>query len=362
MSLKCDMRCAYCFSLDIEKNRIEKTGDKMNIETLERIVIKTLSAASRQCTFAFQGGEPTQAGLDFYKHLIGFVNRYNNKRIDVLYAIQTNGYNIDREFADFFAEHRFLVGLSLDGVKSIHDMYRKDITGKGTFLKVMHAAQLFNNSGVEYNILTVITAQTAKSIGQIYGFFSRNNFLYQQYIPCLDPLDEKRGQHDYSLTPKLYGNFLCSLFDLWYNDFIRGKRVSIRYFDNLVQMIMGYPPENCAMIGHCSRQIVVDADGSVYPCDFYVLDEYRLGNLRYDDFDKIEKTRDALGFRTPSMQKSPYCDACRWYSLCRGGCFRERDTKDETGTLHNYYCNSYKKFFEYAYPRLEKCAGTFNRF
>jgi len=357
-SLSCNMRCSYCFSLDIAGNRSKASYGIMSLEILECVVKKALSIAGRQCTFAFQGGEPTLTGLDFYRQLIKYVDQYNKKNAHISYAIQTNGYNIDRDWAAFFAENNFLVGLSLDGAKSLHDMYRTDADGKGTFTKVMRTSQLFNQYNVEYNILTVITAQAAKNIGQIYGFFSRNNFAYRQFIPCLDPLKENRGSCLYSLTPDLYGNFLCALFDLWYSDYIRGKYISVRYFDNLIQIMRGNPPENCAMVGHCTKQIVIDADGSVYPCDFFVLDEYKLGNIYDDDFNKLEETRDVLGFIRDSLQKPAQCEKCRWYPLCRGGCRRDRDMIDETGSIQNYYCSSYNRFFEYAYPRMQEVAFT----
>ena len=180
----------------------------------------------------------------------------------------------------------FLVGVSLDGTRDIHDLYRRDAASDGTFSYVKHSTKLFDYCGVDYNILTVVTARAAKNIDKTYGFFGRNQFLFQQYIPCLDPIYEEHGRHDYSLTSALYGEFLCVLFDLWYSDFIRGKWVSVQYFDNLLQMIMGYPPESWGMAGQCSRQIVVEADGAVYPCDFYVLDGFWLGNLNYDTFSR----------------------------------------------------------------------------
>ena len=352
----CNMRCQYCFYLDTAQNRTIASYGIMKLSTLENIIGKALSAASQQCIFAFQGGEPTLAGLDFYKTFIELVNRYNSKRLEVRYSIQTNGYDIGREWAVFLAKHHFLVGISLDGTKDIHDLYRLDTTGNGTFAKVMRTAQLFDHYGVEYNILTTVTAQAVKNIGKIYGFFRRNHFMYQQYIPCLDPLFEERNRHKYSLTPELYGKFLCNLFDLWHNDFIRGKPVSVRYFDNLIQMLMGYPPESCGMAGECSRQIVIEADGSVYTCDFYVLDQYRLGNLNIDDFQAIEKKRDSLGFIDISRQIPLQCGECRWYPLCRGGCRRDREPVADLKLSVNYFCLSYKQFFEYAYPRLEHCA------
>lgn len=351
-STSCNMRCQYCFSLDQSKNRLTASYGIMNLFTLENVVKKALAAASIKCVFAFQGGEPTLAGLDFYNTLIELVRLYNKKTLQVQYVLQTNGYGIDRDWAVFLARNHFLVGLSLDGNKDIHDLYRIDIAGKGTFSKVMHTAQLFSHYGVEYNILSVITSQTAKNIGKIYGFFSHNKFTYQQYIPCLDPLYKERGNQIYSLTPELYSNFLCTLFDLWYNDFIRGKQISIRYFDNLLQIMIGYPSESCGMMGQCTRQIVVEADGGVYPCDFFMLDEYLLGNLNNDDFPQIEARRDSLGFIESSRNIPPQCRKCRWYQLCGGGCRRDRETISDLEISVNYYCSSYRQFFEYSWTRL----------
>jgi len=349
------MRCQYCFYKDETENRTTACYGVMNTVTLENVVRKGLETAGHQCTFAFQGGEPTLAGLDFYRGLTEIVNRYNTRRLQVQYTIQTNGYGIDKEWAVFLAENRFLVGLSLDGTKDLHDLYRKDTQGKGTFSKVMRAVQLFNHCRVEFNILTTVTDQTAKCIGRIYGFFDRNNIVFQQYIPCLDPLYKEHGKQPYSLTPEVYGKFLCSLFDLWYSSFIRGKKVSIRYFDNLLQMMMGYPPESCGISGKCSRQIVVEADGSVYPCDFYALDLYRLGNLNDNSLQEIELKRDSLGFIGASRQVSPQCRECRWYPLCRGGCRRNREPGNGGELTLNYFCLAYKCFLDYSYPRLIEC-------
>ena len=357
----CNMRCNYCFYADITENREVASYGIMNLSTLENIVKKTLSAASMECTFAFQGGEPTLAGLDFYKKLIEFEQKYNTKNLTIHHAIQTNGYVIDREWAQFLAEHRFLVGLSLDGIKDTHDLYRMDAAQKGTFSKTMHAAQLFDTYGVEYNILTVVTKQLAKNIRKVYAFYKRNHFMYQQYIPCLDPIGEQRGGHDYSLTPKLYGEFLMNLFDLWYRDMMQGEKVSIRYFDNLISMLWGYPPESCSMWGQCSRQNVVESDGEVYPCDFYVLDEYKLGNLNTSSFDQINHCKEGTQFINQSHSVATECRECQWYPLCRGGCRRDRDYIENGALALNFFCESYKMFFNYAYDRLKEIALKYSK-
>lgn len=352
----CNMRCYYCFYADIGINRTDSTYGMMSLQTLENVVRKALETATRTCTFAFQGGEPTLVGLPFYHACTELVKQYNTKHLQIHYAIQTNGYVIDAEWASFFAKHNFLVGLSLDGIKDVHDLHRIDAQQKGTFSKVMHAAQLFDQHGVEYNILTVVTEQLVKNIDKTYGFYTRNHFAYQQYIPCLDPIGEKRGQQTYSLSPQRYGVFLMKLFDLWYRDVKRGKPVSIRYFDNLVMMLRGNSPESCGMAGQCSMQYVVEADGEVFPCDFYALDAYKLGNLNSCDFAQIDDMRKQIGFIEKSLPVDEKCSACRWYGLCRGGCRRDRDLLTGDGLTCNYYCEAFEMFFSHTYVRLAELA------
>ena len=354
----CNMACRYCFYRDEAENRQVPSYGRMSEETLETVVRRAFDYAERECTFAFQGGEPTLAGLPFFRKLVELVKQYNTKKIRVHYAIQTNGYVIDREWAEFFRENRFLVGLSLDGNKEVHDRFRPDRTGKGTFSKAMHAAQLFDACGVDYNILTVVTKQLAQNIQKVYSFYARNGFRFQQYIPCLDAIGEERGGQEYSLTPEVYGKFLIELFELWYRDRKQGKQVSIRYFDNLLMVLRDTPPEACGMLGCCSVQNVVEADGEVYPCDFYVLDRYRLGNLKELDLAQIHENRKQSGFLQSSLVKPEECQTCRWKSLCRGGCRRDRDQFDGGDPGLNYFCKAYQQFFDAAFPRLRELAYT----
>ncbi|MEG0942013.1 MAG: anaerobic sulfatase maturase [Angelakisella sp.] len=355
----CNLRCKYCFYADEMQNREVASFGIMSLETLENVLKETFAYATGDVTIAFQGGEPTLAGLDFFRRMVELTTLHNIKKRPVHFALQTNGIVVDDEWARFFADNRFLIGLSLDGIKDTHDLYRVDANDTGTYKTVMHTMQLFQKYKVAFNILTVITAQTASRIGKIYSFYKKSGLEYQQFIPCLDPFGEERGQRAYSLTPEKYEYFLKTQFDCWYNDIIRGHYTYNRYFENLVGMLLQRAPESCGMIGHCSKQLVIEADGSVYPCDFYVLDQYKLGNLNIDTFADIEQKRDALGFIDASKQVAEACQSCRWYPICRGGCRRDREQSDGTLGL-NYYCSAYSAFFEYAISRLEKVAQLVN--
>ncbi len=351
-SSACNLRCKYCFYADEAMNRAVYSYGMMSEETLENVVRRAMAFAEGSVSFGFQGGEPTLRGLPFFRLFAELVRRYNAKNLAVRLAIQTNGTLLDEEWARFLREERFLVGLSLDGTEAVHDRLRRDAAGQGTFRTVLAAAELLRAHDVEFNVLTVVTGYTAKNIGRIYPFFMKNGLRYQQYIPCLDPLGEPRGRADYALTPQLYGRFLKELFDLWYADVAAGRFVYVRHLENLAGALLGNAPEHCGMQGRCSMQSVVEADGSVYPCDFYVLDRYRLGNLNGDDYPALVGALERSRFIEESLSQAEECRACRWFSLCRGGCRRDRDAGGEALGL-NFFCPAYRQFYEYAVPRLQ---------
>lgn len=353
----CNMRCRYCFYADEQQNRAQASYGLMSEETLAAVLGRVLAAAQGRVTIAFQGGEPTCAGLDFFRRAVALEKQLNTRGLRVENAIQTNGYAIDDDWAAFFAQNRFLVGVSLDGPRELHDQNRPDAAGEGTHARVMRAVALLKKHGAQFNVLAVVTAAGARSARKTYNFFRRNGLDYQQYIPCLDPLGQERGGRPYSLTPEAYGRFLKDLFDCWYADAAAGHLTYNRYFTNLVGILQGRPPEACGMLGVCGMQYVVEADGSVYPCDFYMLDQWRLGNFVTDTVADIDRRRQELGFIQRSVRLAEGCRECRWYPLCRGGCVRDR----EPGPGENYLCGAYKAFFPYAYPRLAALARALQR-
>ncbi|MBQ4322564.1 MAG: SPASM domain-containing protein, partial [Clostridia bacterium] len=238
------------------------------------------------------------------------------------------------------------------GPKEIHDRNRIDHAGKGTFHQVMETLHRLDRYGVEYNILSVVTANAAKHADKIYNFFKKQNARYLQFIPCLDPYDELRGTLPHSLTPQLYERFLKELFDRWYTDVLRGEGISIRFFDNILSAAAGFPPEACGLQGRCHCQFVIEADGSVYPCDFYALNPYRIGSVTTDSFQTMQESTAAERFIKPSLTPAEKCNSCKWSSLCRGGCRRDRIVEESGDLGENYYCSALKSFFDHAVPKL----------
>lgn len=351
-SSNCNLRCAYCFYEDECKNRETASYGVMKEDVLETVVKKALEAAELSCTFGFQGGEPTLAGLEFFEKFIEFTEKYKKPKTRLYFCLQTNGTLLDDRWMEFLKEHHFLVGISLDGTKEIHDRNRQNARGKGTFQMILKNAKKLQENHVDVNILCVLTKQSARKVSSVYRYLKKEGFYYQQYIPCLDPLGEKEGQRPWSLTPKVYAEALKELFDLWFEDIQKGTMVSIREFDNWLSMLKGMPPEACSQTGRCSMQNIIEADGGVYPCDFYVLDHCRVANVQDENFQFFQGILPEMEFFVQGQKRGENCRACKWFPLCRGGC-RRNYTQEQV----NYFCESYKEFFSYAISRLEWLAS-----
>jgi len=355
-SSACNMDCKYCFYKSVSASRETPFTGMMSFETLECVVRKVLDAAESGCGFAFQGGEPTLAGLDYYRHFIELVKRYNTRNIRVSCSIQTNGYVIDKEWAEFFNKNSFLVGLSIDGCSEVHNQNRIDNFGKPTFNTVMKAARFLKEYKVDFNILSVVTGPSARHVTKNYEFLKRQGFRHLQFIPYLEPQGSEKGSSNDNLSPLNYSIFLSNLFDLWYRDLIRDDYVSIRHFENLVGMMKGLSPESCNMSGACTCQYVIEGDGGVYPCDFYVLDSHRLGNINTDSLKEMFESGNCQTFITSSAIVPDKCRNCRFHLLCRNGCRRDRVHQDGDAPL-NYYCDANREFFARTYDRLLEISG-----
>ena len=349
------MNCTYCFYADVSRNRAIKSYGTMRTATAHALINKALENPDNSASFGFQGGEPTLSCLDFYKDFVSYA-RSKTKPENLDFTLQTNGYLLSREWASWLKENDFLAGISLDGSKHFHDHYRKDKNGRGTYNKVFNNAKLFLTMGVKLNILITVTDEIARNAKDIYSFFKRNGFRYLQFIPLIDPMECERGTLEYSLTPEIYADFLITLFREYYRDWKSGDYVSIRYFDNLIFLMLNGYAEDCSMNGQCGSYYTIEADGSVYPCDFYVRDDYLLGNINTDSFSTLDSRRREVRFVEKSEEINEECKCCHYFPLCRGGCKREKEDF-RTGKLNKaYLCNAYKSFFSTCLPELIEIA------
>ena len=346
------MACDYCFYSDVSSHRAEPDCGVMSEETLGTLLRRAFAFASGELTLIFQGGEPTLAGPGFYEKLLRLEAQLCPDGLQVRHSLQTNGLRLEPRLLDILERGKFLVGVSCDGSEAIHNAHRRDRAGRGTWWAVNSTLAALAGRGVDCNVLCVVTARSAAKPRELFDSLSGYGFL--QFIPCMEPLDAPAGAGP---SPEDWGRFLCETFDLYYSAWLKGRPVSVRFFDNLTAMLMGAPPENCAMCGQCQPSYVIEADGSVYPCDFYCTDEYCMGNICAQGFFSLAKSPVAASFRAASRRVPEACRSCRWYLLCRNGCRRERERcpNGEYGLWR--WCGSMRIFLPYAEKRMRRMAS-----
>lgn len=343
----CNLRCDYCFYSAKKSLFPESHRHRMSLEILEETTRQLLTQGDRQVFFNWQGGEPTLMGLDFFRQALLYQQKYAGQHQSAN-TIQTNGLLIDKDWARFFRENEFLVGLSLDGTEPVHNHYRHLPDGAGSWSRVLDSAKLLLDSGVATNALVVVNDYSAEFPEEIYEFLKSLGLTYMQFIPCIEPDPERPGHPtNFSVPAERYGDFLIKLFELWKADFHNGQPSTyVRNFESLVFAYAGLTPPECTWHKECGDYLVVEHNGDVYSCDFFVLSEWKLGNIKEKRL--IDMLNSALqkkfGHRKTLLPDE--CRSCPWVAYCRGGCPRERGYQPEPE--RNYFCKSYQRFFSQA--------------
>jgi len=348
VSADCNLSCTYCFYLPKARLYPEVETHRMSDEVLAKLTAQILSLSAERVSFCWQGGEPTLAGIDFYRRALRYQSMFKAPFQVVENSLQTNGMLIDDRWASFLSRYDFLVGVSLDGPKEIHDYYRRNRAGLGSYEAVIRCIDTLRNYGVKFNILTVVNDRNVRDPKSLYRFMVDMGFKYLQFIPCVE-VDPNGGVASYSISPEDYGRFLCEIFDEWFND--GSPEVYVRDFEDLlISYILGETP-SCIFGRRCGRYVVVEYNGDVYPCDFYVDRRWLLGNIMEDSIEDIISSERLIEFASTKGKLIEKCRDCRWIRYCNSGCPRHWEI---TGYSENYFCRSYKRFFEYTHDRFIK--------
>lgn len=349
----CDLRCKYCFYADVANQRSVRSFGMMQPETLEKILenIRRSVGPGDRVSLVFQGGEPTLAGLDFFRAVTAAVDRWDN-RIHVDYALQTNAMHLDDEWCRFLREYHFLVGVSYDLLPECQDGVRVDAGGGPTGQRVLKAISLLRQYGVEFNVLCTLTNQIARHPQRVWKQIVEKKLQYVQFTPCLDEL-EHPGESIYAITPKRFAYFYNTLYGFWLSDYQAGKYRSIKLFDDVIHFMAFGIPTACGMGGRCQSQLVVEADGTVYPCDFYCLDRYVLGNLTEKTIPELLESPAAAEFLTRPVSIPALCAGCSLREFCGGGCARMRSGICCSGSAS--FCG-YQAFLMQNLPSLQRIA------
>jgi uncharacterized protein len=353
----CNLDCAYCY--DRESSR---PADRRSLDPglLEKVIpeVMAYTADAGGASFSWQGGEPTLAGLGYFRKAVGLETRHARPRTVIDNSLQTNAVLIDDEWARFLAEHGFLAGVSLDGPERIHDAARRDRGGRGSFARAMAGLDALRKRGVDVNVLAVIGEHNAFEAEALWHFFAAEGLTHVQLLPAMafharEPCAPAR----YLVDAAAYGELLVALFDRWYGDGL--PLVSIRTFDNLAMSYAGLEAELCVHKKRCDSGLVVAADGSAYPCDFYLHEAFRLGDLAIDPLAAVAESPARRRFADRKLPLPPECERCAWLPRCRGGCPRNR--AGEGAARPDLFCASYRLLLEHAGPRLEALAERMRR-
>ncbi len=378
----CNLGCTYCFYLSKETLPGGPGAGLMSDETLEHFILQYMEGVTGdEVVFSWQGGEPMLRGLEFYRKVVELEKKYAKPGQRIENDLQTNGTLMNEEWAAFLKEHRFLVGLSIDGPREFHDKYRLTKGGQPTFDKVFAAAKLLKRVGVPFNTLTCVNRFNAKEPLKVYRFLRRElDSTYLQFIPIVEykqfttqapqtwrpedlPIDgtpEARPGHpqsivtDWSVDPYDWGDFLIKVFQEWCQKDL-GK-VLVNHFESLVSQHMGQGSQMCVYNDICGKGLAIEHDGSVYACDHYVYPEYRTGTITNQKLSELVFSPTQVRFGYAKNETLPgYCRKCPYLSDCWGECPKNRILRTEDGEPGlNYLCRGFKKYFKHVLPKVDK--------
>ena len=359
----CNLDCRYCFYLEKENLYPDKKSWQMNDAVLENYIKNYIAAQPiPEVTFAWQGGEPTLLGVDFFRRVVELEKKYaNGKKIQN--ALQTNGTLLDVEWCKFFRENDFLIGISIDGPREMHDRYRVDKGGNPTFKKVLSGLNLLKEHQVEFNTLTVVNRENAKNPLEVYRFLRKHGSGHMQFIPLVEregsaeglltlaepptPDNAESAVTSWSVLPRDWGNFLCAIFDEWIRRDV-GK-VFVQLFETQLGIRMGMPSSLCVFGETCGNAMAMEHNGDVYSCDHYVYPQYLLGNIADSNIIELVESPKQRKFGQDKKDSLPaYCRRCEVRFACNGECPKHRFLKTPDGENGlNYLCEGYRKFFNY---------------
>jgi uncharacterized protein len=353
----CNLGCSYCFYLDKKELFTETTLHRMSDAVLEEMIRQVMQQSGNEVSIAWQGGEPALMGLDFYKRAVELEQKFGRGKT-VGNGFQTNGTLLDEEWAQFFKQYNWLIGLSLDGPQHIHDRYRIDKGENPTWAKVEKVAKMLLNEGVAVNAMCCITDYSSNYAEELYNYYKSIGLTWMQFIPVVETdKNNPKKAASFSLTDEKYGEFLITLFDLWINDFVNGEpTTSVRHFESVFYSYVGLESPECSFQKECGSYVVVEHNGNVYSCDFFVDPGHRLGNIMQSRIVNMLNSKKQNDFGKAKTLLPRKCKLCPWYSKCYGGCTKDR-IKDPSDQRMPRFCEGYRMFFDHADERLKQMAA-----
>ncbi len=348
----CNLDCEYCFYLEktsmFPGSKFHMTDDVL--EAHIRGYIESQPDDSPEVNFAWQGGEPTLLGLDYFKRVVELQQRYQRPGMKISNSLQTNGTKLDIAWCQFLRANQFLVGISIDGPEELHDRYRVTKGGKGSFHQVKRGLDHLIAENVDYNVLTVVQRDNGDHPDEVYEGIKAMGAEFFQFIPIVERTGGQ-GVTDRSVLPGQFGEFMVRVFELWRQGDIGA--VFVQHFDAALNAAVGNPYTVCVHAPECGRSVAIEHNGDLFSCDHYVEDEYRLGNINSQGYAAMLDGDLQTEFGRSKLTKLPAkCVECSIRYLCHGGCPAQRFIPTEKNDL-NYLCDGYFHFFSHIAPYME---------
>ena len=351
----CNLACEYCYYT--EKCALYPGGSfRMDEATLERVTAAYLQAnPAPEVVFGWQGGEPLLMGREFYARALALQAQYLRPGQRALNALQTNGVLIDDDWARFFAEHGFLIGISLDGPPELHDRYRRDGAGAGTYARVREGLRALQRHGVEHNALVTVNRANVEHPRGVYRHLVDLGLRHLQFIPVVErAAPSSRKVTPWTVRPEPFGEFLCEVFDEWASRDV--GRVFVQLFESTLNVWLGRPATLCSFSPICGTALAVEHTGDVYACDHFVYPEFRRGNAMTDDLATLVEGKAQRAFGQAKADLSDDCRRCPVLALCQGDCPKHRIRVATDGKPISYLCVGYRRFFSHSAARLRELA------
>ena len=353
----CNLECGYCYYL--EKSELFPSTERyrMRPEVLKAYIAGFIEASPGPTVhFVWHGGEPTLAGIDFFRQVVELQREHLPEGKTCLNSLQTNGTLIDERWADFLSEHKFAVGISIDGPALLHDINRRDRRDRGSHARVLRGFHLLRAHGVDCDVLCTLNADTAARPLDVYRFFLDQGVRWLQFIPVVKRAPDG-SVAERSVTPEAMGSFLCSVFDEWVRYDL--NRITIQNFLECLFVASGRPASLCVMSEQCGQVLAVEHDGGVYSCDHFVDTSHYLGNVRTDALAGLFDSAAQNVFADAKHNALPACcTTCDVISYCQGGCPKDRFAVSNSGEPGlNYLCDGYRSFYEHVAPYVDRIAA-----
>lgn len=355
-SADCNLSCSYCFYLKKYGIYPETKRHRMKDEVLEHTISSYMNTSQPVYYFGWQGGEPTLMGLKFFEKVVECQKKYGRRGAIVSNGLQTNATLINDSLAALLSKYKFLVGVSIDGPKEMHDQNRTNIKGHGSHADVLRGIATLKSHGVEFNALVVVNSSNVQHPKEIYRYLCDLEIYYHQYIPCVE-FDNTGQPRSFTISGKQWGTFLCGIFDEWIRKDTRN--VSIRLFDSILGHMMNCQYRMCFQGGRCNRYFVVEYNGDVYPCDFFVEPPNRLGNILNNTWQELSGSAKYRSFGRQKADWNSRCHRCDFLRFCSGDCLKHRFYNNKDSQTLSWLCTGWKTFYHHTLSSFEKIALSF---